>query len=220
MPATLRPDRGRRAVGRPVSDDAGAALAKADRDKAGLVAVGAKDRLVAVFEKGPAFRPMRASWRGSRPRSAPSGCHSRRGSGRRSCRCRTSRRGAGCSRRSCGASPIGRASNKGRSCCWPTSGAAAALSPAAPRSAKRLRARCRRRPPADHRRPTDAATAAGHPSGRAGCATRNGASASVVTTQGDTVEPKFLPRNGPSGCDSQPCTSRADQSLTRPSPTM
>ena len=32
---------------------------------------------------------------------------------------------------------------------------------------------------------------------------RNGASASCVTTQGDTVVAKFLPRNGPSGWYSQ-----------------
>ncbi len=40
---------------------------------------------------------------------------------------------------------------------------------------------------------------AGSPSGRAGCATRNGASASAVITQGETVVWKFLARNGPSG---------------------
>ena len=32
---------------------------------------------------------------------------------------------------------------------------------------------------------------------------RNGASASAVTTQGETVVAKFLARNGPSGCASQ-----------------
>ena len=39
-----------------------------------------------------------------------------------------------------------------------------------------------------------------------------------MTIHGDTVEPKLLPRNGPSGCDSHCWMSRADQSLTRPSP--
>src|ERR1700756_1740993 len=37
--------------------------------------------------------------------------------------------------------------------------------------------------------------------------------------QGETVLPKLLPRKGPSGCDSHCWTSRADQSLNRPSPT-
>ena len=49
---------------------------------------------------------------------------------------------------------------------------------------------------------------------------RNGASASGVTTQGDTVEAKFLARNGPSGWYSQAWMSRADQSLSRQKPAM
>src|SRR6266568_1260736 len=43
----------------------------------------------------------------------------------------------------------------------------------------------------------------GSPSGRANAVVRNGASASAVTTQGEIVVAKFLPRNGPSGWDSQ-----------------
>ncbi len=49
---------------------------------------------------------------------------------------------------------------------------------------------------------------------------RNGASASGVTTHGETVVRKLLPRNGPSGCASQPWMSRADQSLSRQKPAM
>ena len=57
----------------------------------------------------------------------------------------------------------------------------------------------------------------GSPAGRAN-GTRNGASASIVTTHGDSVVAKFFARKGPSGWYSQACTSRADQSLssTRP----
>ena len=50
--------------------------------------------------------------------------------------------------------------------------------------------------------------------------TRNGASASSVTTHGDTVVMKLLARKGPSGCASQRWMSRADQSLTRDRPNM
>src|SRR5258708_25822531 len=49
---------------------------------------------------------------------------------------------------------------------------------------------------------------------------RNGSSASAVTIHGEIVLPKFLPRNGPNGGISQYWMSRADQSLTRPSPKM
>ena len=41
---------------------------------------------------------------------------------------------------------------------------------------------------------------AGSPAGRANAVVRNGASASAVTTQGETVVAKFFARNGPSGC--------------------
>ena len=46
----------------------------------------------------------------------------------------------------------------------------------------------------------------------------NGSSASSVTTQGETVVPKFLARNGPSGTYSHFWISRALQSLTRTMP--
>ena len=42
--------------------------------------------------------------------------------------------------------------------------------------------------------------------------TRNGASASGVTTQGEIVVAKFFERKGPSGWYSQACTSRAPTS--------
>src|SRR6185295_864983 len=42
---------------------------------------------------------------------------------------------------------------------------------------------------------------------------RNGANASIVTIQGDSVLPKFFDRKGPSGWYSQGWMSRADQSL-------
>jgi hypothetical protein len=59
----------------------------------------------------------------------------------------------------------------------------------------------------------------GSPASR-GSAQRNGASASSVTIHGDTVDRKFFARKGPSGIASQPCTSRADQSLSRLRPKM
>ena len=59
---------------------------------------------------------------------------------------------------------------------------------------------------------------AGSPAGRANAAVWNGASASAVTTHGETVVAKFLPRNGPSGWYSQAWMSRADQSLSRQKP--
>ena len=40
----------------------------------------------------------------------------------------------------------------------------------------------------------------------------------MLTIQGEMVVAKFLPRKGPSGWDSQPCTSRADQSLSKTMP--
>ena len=58
----------------------------------------------------------------------------------------------------------------------------------------------------------------GSPAGRAYAGTRKGASASIVTTQGETVVAKLLERNGPSGRYSQLCTSRADQSFRSPTP--
>ncbi|MNT23504.1 hypothetical protein D3C72_1589240 [compost metagenome] len=58
----------------------------------------------------------------------------------------------------------------------------------------------------------------GSPSGRAGCAQRNGSSASAVTTQGEMVEMKLLDRNGPKGWYSHAWMSRADQSLSRQKP--
>ena len=58
----------------------------------------------------------------------------------------------------------------------------------------------------------------GSPSGRAGCAMRNGASASAVTIHGETDVRKLLPRNGPSGCNSHDWMSRADQSFSRQKP--
>ena len=45
-------------------------------------------------------------------------------------------------------------------------------------------------------------------------------SASIVTTQGEMLVAKLLPRNGPSGWYSHACMSRADQSLTRQTPKM
>ena len=48
-----------------------------------------------------------------------------------------------------------------------------------------------------------------------GGSTRCGASASKLTSQGDTDVAKLLPRNGPSGWYSYAWMSRADQSLTR-----
>ena len=69
-----------------------------------------------------------------------------------------------------------------------------------PRSGSALRARCRRRRSSGRRRPSRCGSGCGSPAGRGGCATRNGSSASAVTIHGDTVEPKLLPRNGPSGC--------------------
>src|SRR5689334_23085886 len=61
---------------------------------------------------------------------------------------------------------------------------------------------------------------AGSLAGRADNGTRNGSSASSVTTHGEMDVLKFLERNGPSGCPSQACTSRADQSLSRHTPQM
>ena len=57
-------------------------------------------------------------------------------------------------------------------------------------------------------------------SARAAGGTRNGASASSVTTHGETVVAKLFARKGPSGWYSHVCMSRADQSLTRQSPKM
>ena len=48
--------------------------------------------------------------------------------------------------------------------------------------------------------------------------TKNGSSASTVTTQGLTLVAKFLALNGPSGTISHACTSRADQSLSSTTP--
>ena len=48
--------------------------------------------------------------------------------------------------------------------------------------------------------------------------TRNGASASSVTTHGEIVVAKFFARNGPSGWYSHAWMSRADQSFTRHRP--
>ena len=59
---------------------------------------------------------------------------------------------------------------------------------------------------------------AGSPAARANAGTRKGASASMVTTQGEMVLLKFLARNGPSGWYSQVWMSRADQSLRRQRP--
>ena len=64
----------------------------------------------------------------------------------------------------------------------------------------------------------DRAAAAGSPGGRAKAGTRNGASASSVTTQGESVVAKLLARKGPSGWYSHDWMSRADQSFTRQSP--
>jgi hypothetical protein len=47
---------------------------------------------------------------------------------------------------------------------------------------------------------------------------RKGASASVVTHQGETVDAKFFDRNGPSGCYSHAWMSRADQSFSNVTP--
>src|SRR5579862_167955 len=58
----------------------------------------------------------------------------------------------------------------------------------------------------------------GSPAGRRNAAARNGASASIVTTHGETVVAKFFARNGPSGWYSHRWMSRADQSLSRQSP--
>src|SRR5205085_2418782 len=46
--------------------------------------------------------------------------------------------------------------------------------------------------------------------GRKNAGTRYGSRASHVTTHGETVVPKFLPRNGPSGWYSHDWMSRAD----------
>ena len=59
---------------------------------------------------------------------------------------------------------------------------------------------------------------AGSPSRRSGWGIRNGMSASGVTTQGDTVEAKFLARKGPRGWYSHAWMSRADQSFKRQKP--
>jgi hypothetical protein len=40
----------------------------------------------------------------------------------------------------------------------------------------------------------------------------------VVTIQGDTVDAKFLAKNGPNGWYSHACKSRADQSLNTQKP--
>mmetsp|Transcript_8503 Transcript_8503/g.20179 ORF Transcript_8503/g.20179 Transcript_8503/m.20179 type:complete len:227 (+) Transcript_8503:105-785(+) len=53
-----------------------------------------------------------------------------------------------------------------------------------------------------------------------GPAQRNGSSASSVTTHGEMVVAKFLPRNGPSGTYSHFWMSRADQSFMSTRPNM
>ena len=167
-------------------DDACPAFAKTDRRETGRWQWARK------ITSSPSSRKVRVSPEASvvaasRRRSIPSGCHSPRAWARRSCRCRTDRRRADCSRRSYGAPRSAPPSSRGRSCCWPSSGAAAALWRAAPRSRARLRGRCRRRPRADRPRPRGEGSGPRIAAGRAGCATRNGASASGVTIHGETV---------------------------------
>src|ERR1700745_435836 len=60
----------------------------------------------------------------------------------------------------------------------------------------------------------------GPPAARGAGASRNGASASGVTTQGEMVVKKLLPRKGPSGWYSHAWMSRADQSFSRQKPAM
>src|SRR5258708_3331302 len=124
-------------------DDPGAAFAEADRGVAVAMAVGAEDRLVAVFEKGAGF----------------DGAEGQR---------------------------------------------AAAVHALLVETAPARLGRPRDRDGADQIAVQEIAAAA----------------AAAVTIQGDTVEPKLLPRNGPSGADSHCWMSRADQSLPRPRPKM
>lgn len=53
-----------------------------------------------------------------------------------------------------------------------------------------------------------------------GPGTKKGSRASMVTTQAETVVPKFLPRKGPRGTYSQAWMSRALQSFMRTTPNM
>src|SRR5690606_11302451 len=53
-----------------------------------------------------------------------------------------------------------------------------------------------------------------------GLAQRKGSKASMVTTQHEIDEPKFLAKKGPNGTYSQVCKSRADQSFNNTIPNM
>ena len=118
------------------------------------------------------------------------------------CRCRSGRPAAGCSRCCCGgrrSAPRSSTSPRRREPRESTCGAMPGIAHLS-RSSASPRARCRAPPlvavGGDRR---DRAGAAGSPAGRGGSGLRNGASASGLTTHGDTLVRKFLARNGPSG---------------------